>query len=122
MKTLEAVIEEASIHKISELFSRKPPGLKFNDTDAVVVTARTGDGRLVSRTFYFCLKPDGTFYEKTIRKDGSLARRRRLAKFIRQYKMTQDVRTYNIKDRIGEWKGKTIEVVPSEKEGIIYIP
>jgi hypothetical protein len=122
MEAIEAIIEKASIHKISELFTRKPPGLKFNDTDAVVMTAKTRDGKVVSRTFYFCLKPDGTFYEETISKDGSRARRQRLAEFIRRYGMAQDVANYNIKEKINEWCGTTIKVVPTEKEGILYIP
>ena len=81
----KAVIEEASLHKIGDLFPKKPPGLKINETEAIVVTAKTEDGTRVTRTFYFCLKPDGTFYEDSIAKDGSRARRHRLASFIRYY-------------------------------------
>lgn len=123
MEKLRAVIEEASIHDIYDLFSKKPKGLKFNDTDAIVVTAKTEDGDTITHTFYFCLKPDGSFDQETISKDGSRARRQRLASFLKYYKIAENVKEYNIKERIGEWKGKTIEVVPGEKEGrIIYIP
>ncbi len=122
MEKARAVIEEASFHKIYDMFSSKPGGLKFNDTDAIVVTAKTEDGKKITRTFYFCLKPDGTFDEKTIARDGSRARRQRLASFLRYYRLAENVRGYNIKERIGEWKGKSIEVLPSEKDGSIYIP
>jgi len=122
METTKAVIENASVHKISELFPRKPKNLKFNDTDAIVVTARTEDGKQVTKTFYFCLKPDGTFSQDTISKDGAQARRRRLANFIKYYKLTGDVKNYNIREDIGKWVGKTVEVLLDEKEEGIYVP
>ncbi len=122
MEKARAGIEGASLHKIYDLFSRKPGGLKFNDTDAIVVTAKTEDGKKITRTFYFCLKPDGTFDEKTVARDGSRARRHRLASFLRYYRLAENVKEYNIKERIGEWKGKTVEVVFDEKDGSIYIP
>ncbi|TAN45754.1 MAG: hypothetical protein EPN24_02000 [Candidatus Methanoperedens sp.] len=122
MEKVKAVIEEVSIHKIYDLFSSKPGGLKFNDTDAIVVTAKTQDGNRITHTFYFCLKPDGTFNQETISRDGSRARRQRLVSFLKYYGIAGNVKEYNIKERIGEWKGKTIEVLPSEKDGSIYIP
>ena len=122
MDKVKALIEEASIHKIFDLFSRKPRGLKFNDTDAIVLTAKTDDGKTITRTFYFSLKADGTFDEKSIARDGSRARRQRLASFIKYYGIAGNMKEYNIKERIGEWKGKTVEVVFDEKDGSIYIP
>jgi len=122
MDNLTAVIEEASFHDIYDLFHRKPRGLKFNDTDAIVITARTEDGRKITRTFYTCLKPDGTFEEKTINGDGSQARRQRLASFLRYYGLASNIKKYNVKERISEWKGKSIEVLPGESSGSIYVP
>jgi len=119
MEKLRAVIEEASLYNIYDLFKRKPSALKFNDTDAVVVKAKTDDGKKITRTFYFCLKPNGTFDVNTISRDSSKARRHRLASFLKYYGLAENVREYNIKERIGEWRGKSIEV---EKEGNIYIP
>jgi len=124
---VKAVIEDAGVYKISDLFTRKPSGLKINETDAIVVTAKTeGGGRRVTRTFYFCLKPDGTFYEESIARNGSRARRRRLASFLRHYKLARDVKSYNIKKKISEWRGVPVEVIPVEKDGIkdaiIYVP
>jgi len=122
MEKIKAVIENASLHDIYDLFRKKPGGLKFNDTDAIVVTARTEDGKKITKTFYFCLKPDGTFDEETLSRDSSRARRHRLASFLKYYGIAEKVKGYNIKERIGEWKGKTIEVVRSEKDASIYIP
>ncbi len=123
MDKVKAVIEDAGVYKISDLFTKKPYGLKINETDAIVVTAKTkGGDRVVTRTFYFCLKPDGTFNEECIARNGSRARRHRLASFLRHYKIAEDVDSYNIKERIGEWVGVPVEVVPIEEDGIIYVP
>lgn len=123
MDKVKAVIEEAGVYKIGELFTKRPSGLKINETDAIVVTAKTERGeRVVSRTFYFCLKPDGTFCEESIARNGSRARRHRLASFLRHYKIAEDVKRYNIREKIGEWRGVSVEVVPIEKDGIIYVP
>ena len=121
MKKIKAVIEDVSIHKISDLFRRKPRGLRFNDTDALVVTAKTKDERKVRETFYFCLKPDGTFNAETISRNGSRARRQRLAAFLKHY-IAESAKGYNIKEGIEGWKGKEVEVVFHEGWGSIYIP
>jgi len=70
MQPITAVVEEAEVYKISQLFNRKPPGLAFNDTDALVIKARMQDGRQIGATFYFCMKPDGTFEEEALGRDG----------------------------------------------------
>jgi len=122
MDSIKAVVEEAEVHKISEIFRRKPPGLRFNETDALIVKARTADGRDVGATFYFSLKPDGTFEEEILGKDAAKARRHRLASFLRYYRLTDDVSKYKLKDKIRELKGRDIEVVPVRGELAIYIP
>lgn len=122
MEQVKAVIEGASIHKIFDLFKHKPSGLKFNETDAIIVTAKTDDNKKITRTFYFCLKPDGTFDENTAAMDGSRARRHQLVSFLKNNGITDHIKEYNLKERIGEWKGKIIEALISEKDGSIYIP
>lgn len=122
MAKTSAGIEEASIHKIFDLFKSKPGNLKFNETDAIIVTAKTDDNRQVTRTFYFCLKPDGTFDENTAAMDGSRARLHQLASFIMNNGITDHIKGYNLKEGIGEWKGKAIEALISENDGNIYIP
>lgn len=122
MEKVRAVIEDAAIQDVFDVFAKKPSGLKFNETDVITVTARMEDGRRVSRSFYFCLKPDGTFDERTINRDVSQGRRHRLATFIRYYGIAEDVRDYNLKEEIGGWIGRSVEVVPSGGDSIIYVP
>jgi hypothetical protein len=122
METLKAVVEEADVCKISELFCRKPPGLGFNETDALVIKARLEDGRQIGATFYFSLKPDGTFEEEPMGRNAIKARRHKLASFLRYYGMTDEVDKYKLKDRISEFKGGNVEVIPIKGELSIYIP
>ena len=119
---IKATIEEAKIYKISKLWRKKPRGLKFNDTDALVVTMKTEDGRILRETFYFCLKPDGTFNVQTVSKDNSHLRRLRLAKFLKYYRFTDDVKHYNLMQNVGEWKGKEVQITESKDSPLIYVP
>ena len=122
METMNAVVEEADVCKISDLFRRKPPGLGFNETDALVIKARLEDGRQIGATFYFSLKPDGTFEEEPMGRNAIKARRHKLASFLRYYGMTDEVDKYKLKDRISEFKGGNVEVIPINGELSIYIP
>jgi hypothetical protein len=122
METMNAVVEEADVCKISDLFRRKPPGLGFNETDALVIKARLEDGRQIGATFYFSLKPDGTFEEEPMGRIAIKARRHKLASFLRYYGMTDEVDKYKLKDRISEFKGGNVEVIPIKGELSIYIP
>jgi hypothetical protein len=122
METMNAVVEEADVCKISDLFRRKPPGLGFNETDALVIKARLEDGRQIGATFYFSLKPDGTFEEEPMGRNAIKARRHKLASFLRYYGMTDEVDKYKLKDRISEFKGGNVEVIPIRGELSIYIP
>ena len=122
LEKIGATIQDAKIYKISDLWRRKPRGLKFNDTDAIVVTLRAQDGSTMKETFYFCLKPDGTFNVNTVSKDSSQARRRRLASFLKHYKITGNVDEYNLKEEINKWKGIEVAVVKVGDSGFIYVP
>jgi hypothetical protein len=121
METMKAVVEDAKVRNISELFRRKPPGLGFNETDALVINARLEDGRQIG-AFYFGLKPDGTFEEEPMGRDAVKARRHKLATFLRYYGVTDDVDKYKLKDRISEFIGEIVSVVPIKGELSIYIP
>lgn len=122
MEKINAVIEDASLHDIYDLFNKKPKQLKFNDTDAIVVKMRAENGERITKTFYFCLKPNGTFERETISRDGSRTRRHRLASFIKYYGIADNVEKYNIRERIDEWRGKNVELLLGKKEVDIYIP
>lgn len=122
MQPLTAVVEEAEIRKISDIFRKKPPGLAFNETDALVITARCSDGREVGATFYFSLKPDGTFEEEALGRDAVKARRHRLASFLRYYGFAQDVDRFKLNERVKDFKGVNLEIIPSDGGLSIYIP
>ena len=104
METMKAVVEEADVCKISDLFSRKLPGLGFNETDALVIKARLEDGRQIGAIFYFSLEPDGTFEEEPMGRNAIKARRHELASFLRYYGMTDEIDKYKLKDRISDLK------------------
>ena len=122
MEKTSATIEEAKIYKISDIWRRKPRGLKFNDTDALIVTLKTSDGDIIKETFYFCLKPDGTFNVDTVSKDSSRARRLRLASFLKHYKITDNVAEYNLKEEVEKWKGIQVTITKSDDSRFIHIP
>ncbi|MDQ1261252.1 MAG: hypothetical protein QG575_433 [Euryarchaeota archaeon] len=122
MQPITAVVEEAEVYKISQLFNKKPPGLTFNETDALVIKARLQDGRQIGATFYFTLKPDGTFEEEALGRDAVKARRHKLASFLRYYRLADEVDKYKLKERIHELKGRGVEVIPIHGELSIYTP
>lgn len=122
MEKILAVIEKAEVKKISDLFTRKPPGLRFNETDALVVTFKAEDGDRNRSIFFFTLKPDGTFEEEALGADAARARRHRLAAFLRYYGIAQDVSSYNISAGADGLKGLSIEAIPVKGELAIYIP
>lgn len=117
---IDAEIIDARVRKISDIWRRKPGGLSFSDTDAVIVTAKTTNGNIVKETFYTCIKPDGTFNMKSL-SHASQARRKRLADFLIQYGMTKNIEDYNVLQRINEWKGKHVEVILSKDGGYINV-
>jgi len=122
LQEVSATIQDAKIYKISDLWRRKPRGLGFNDTDALVITLRARDGSTIKETFYFCLKPDGTFEINTVSKDGGRARRRRLASFLKHYKITGNVDEYNLREEISKWKGIRVAAIKVGDSGFIYVP
>jgi len=116
-----AVIENAKVYKVFDLWKRKPKCLTFNDTDVIVVTAKVSGGERVKETFFTCLKADGTFSLETPNHIAR-ARRARLAKFLTYYKLTDSPEEYNLVADIDRWKNKEVEVVRDGGEYYIYIP
>lgn len=120
MEKVSAKIGDAKVCKISELWRKKPPGVAFADTDAVIVTAKTSDGKTIRETFYLRLKADGTMSTAAVGKI-SRGKQQRFAKFLQRY-ITKEVKGYNVMRRAGEWKGKSVEVVLYERTGFIHVP
>ena len=119
MERVSAKIEDAKVVKISAIWRKKPPGIAFSDTDAVIVTAKTPDGKTIRETFYLRLKADGTMSTAAIGKI-SRGKQQRFAKFLKRY-VTKEIEGYNVKGRVGEWKGKSVEVVPYKQTGFIHV-
>jgi len=115
----EAVIKDVSIRKVNSIWKRKPKGVGFEDTDAVIVTAEAD--KPVRETFFICLKPDGTFDPKAINRD-SKAHRRRLVSFLKHYGFAEEAKGYNIQEKSKEWIGTKINLVSSEHGDYFYIP
>jgi hypothetical protein len=120
MERVSAKIEDAKALKISKIWRKKPPGVAFSDTDAVIVVAKTPDGTEIRDTFYLRLKADGTFSTAAVGRI-SRSKQERFAKFLKRYITKEEVKGYNVKERVGEWKGKSVEVVPYKRTGFIYV-
>lgn len=120
MEKVSAEIEDAEIRKAYDLWGRHTPAIRFGDTDAILITAKTGEGDKVKEMFIFSLKPDGTFSVVSPNR-VSRSRRERLARFIKYYHFAENVEKYNLKKGIAEWKGKKVEVTKSNGKHI-FVP
>jgi len=115
-----AVIVEAKIYKVFDLWKRKPKCLTFNDTDVIIVTAEAKGGEKIRETFFTCLKADGTFSLKTPNQIAK-SRREKLAKFLTYYKFTDSPEDYNLVNNISKWKNKEVKIVRDKGENYIFI-
>jgi hypothetical protein len=122
MKRINAVIEKAEICRIGDPFLKKPPDLGLAESDALMVTARTVDGRRATATFYLSLKPDGTFEEDALGARAMKAGRRRLASFLKYYKIIEDISNYKFKEKLADLRGRRVEVIAINGDAAIYIP
>jgi hypothetical protein len=57
-----------------------------------------------------------------VSKDSGGARRRRLASFLKRYKIADNVEEYNLKEGIKQWKGMEVSVLKVGDSGFIYVP
>ena len=106
---MKATIQKAELRRIDDIWKKhKPQGLGFSDNDAVVLTLKTTgkQGKKFTETFYCRLKGDGTLGHSMTH--ASEKRQDSLQKFIKKY-ISKEKR-YNIRENIGKWKGKKIEV------------
>lgn len=120
MDRVGAIIQYAEIARIGEIFPRRPRGLRINETEALIVRARTNDGRIAARTFYLCLKPDGTMDLDTIASGISRSRRRRLASFLKYYGLLNKEERYNLREAVKGWLGKHVEAM--RECDLIFVP
>lgn len=122
MKKIKGIIKEAEVRDIFDLFRRKPHGLGFNDTDAIIVKAKPKKGKtIVQQTFFTCLKADGTFSLNAPSK-LSTASRGRLARFLTYYNLAEKPEKYDLKRNIKTWKGREVEIVEENGKQYIFVP
>lgn len=104
---MKATIQEAELRRIDKIFKKhKPQGLGFSDTDVIIIKLKTADRETFSDDFYCRLKADGTLGHSITK--ASEKRQQNLRNFLNKY-ISKDER-YNIREGIGKWKGKTVDV------------
>lgn len=119
-KTMNAKISDAKIKDVFDIWKKKPHALGFCDTDAIIVSLETDEGKKLTHTFFVCLKPDGTVNRVALSRRSRM-RREELAQFLRRYKIADNLKGYNIVEDIKNWKGKTVQVVKDDKHRYINI-
>jgi len=111
-------------HEISDLWGERP-GLLRGDTDIIVVTAEILEGeekgKKVTETFNALIKYDGTL-EPNAQSSINRNRRRIVKRFLKHYRMTEDVKKYAILGNIDGWIGKEIDVLLHDEEYRIIVP
>lgn len=122
MNKIKAHITEAKIYDIFDLFRKKPRGLGFNDTDVIVIEAKSKEGDIrVKETFFTCLKGNGTFSLNAPSR-MSCATRGRLARFLTYYHLTDDPEKYDLVKNIKGWKDMEIEIVEDNEKQYVFVP
>jgi len=114
---MKAIIKDVKLKSIFDLWEKKPQGLSFADTDAIVLTIKA-NGKTISETFYCRINANGTLATAGANK-LSLRRQKTLQVFINKYISKE--KNYNIRKRIDEWKGKIVELITCKGEEIIEL-
>ncbi len=104
---MKATIQKAVLRRIDDLWKKhKPQGLGFSDNDVVIVGLKTTDGNKFEQDFYCRLKGDGTLGHSITK--ASEKRQQNLRNFIKKY--ISKSKSYKVRNNLGEWKGKEVEV------------
>lgn len=121
MEKIKAVIKDVKIRKIRELWRKRPTGVDFGDTEAIILTLETDEGKVLQHVFYVRLKANGTFSTSVIF-PRSRAKQMALARFLKYYKITEDIKSYNVLKGVKDWIGKKVDIVSCKKINYLYIP
>lgn len=104
---MKATIQKATLRRIDDVWKKhKPQGLGFSDTDVIIVTLKTTDGKIFDLNFYCRLKADGTLGHSITK--PSEKRQNNVQRFIKRY-ISKEKR-YNVRDGIDLWTGKTVDI------------
>ena len=107
-------------YDIDELYSGKRHRL-YGDTDVIVVTLKTPEGKKVTDTFPVTLKFDGTLQEPALSRRNRL-RRERFVAVLKHYKITDEIKGCNIIEKMKECKGKKVKIVRRGGRDQISVP
>ncbi len=109
-KSRAAVIEDVRIAKITSLWKKKPRRLSL-ESDAIIITLKTPDGKILKETFYTHIDSDNNLkYSHT-----NTANQQNFISFLQRYKLTENLENYNVTDGSKNWKGKTVELDENSK-------
>lgn len=115
---MEATIQSAELKRVDEIWKKhKPQGLGFSDTDVVILHMKTASGDKFTPNFYCRLKGDGTLGHSITK--ASEKRQENLRSFLKKY-ISKD-KDYNVRENIGKWKGKRVEVEKIDGSFVIKI-
>ena len=106
-KLEKPMIEDVRIVKITDLW-RKKPKLFSLESDAIIVTVKTPEGKKVKETFYAYISPDGTFSIKSGR--TKTPTQQKFINFLQHYKLAENLEKYNVIEESKGWKGKPVEL------------
>ena len=104
---MKAIIQKVELRIINAVWKKhKPQGLGFSDTDVIIVTLKTTDGKMFDQDFYCRLKADGTLGHSLTK--ASEKRQKNVFNLIRKYISKEE--RYNIRENINQWKGKEVNM------------
>lgn len=104
---MKAVIQKAVLRRVDDVWKKhKPQGLGFSDNDVIIVGLKTNTGEKFEEDFYCRLKGDGTLGHSITK--ASEKRQQNLQNFIKKYISKSN--RYNVRENLGQWKGKEVEV------------
>ena len=101
------MIQNVKLFPINEVWKKhKPQGLGFSDTEAITLKIKTSAGDIFFQTFYCRLKGNGTLGHSIT--SASEKRQQNLQNFIKKY--ISKSKSYQVREKLGQWKGKKVEV------------
>ena len=106
-------------HPISDLWTTRPK--LHGDTDVIAVTLKPTKGKPITDIFPIVLRFDGTLEPNAQSKRNRL-RRGRFAGFLKHYKITEEVESYRVPEKMKEWKAKKVKIVTYVDRPQVFVP
>ncbi|MBI3412509.1 MAG: hypothetical protein HY051_00315 [Candidatus Aenigmarchaeota archaeon] len=110
------VIEDVKIVKIRDMWRKKPAAFS-SESDAIIITIKTPEGKKEKKTFYAYIEPGGMLGIKYGR--AKTPTQQKFINFLRYYKLADNLEEYDVIEESKGWKGKTVKI---DSSGKIVIP